>query len=111
MVSFGEKAKIKKAGNLNSGRSYVITTVQWDLLFLIYVLSFFFCTCLFTKHFVLLQKQQEPKQVYSTCQQYVIDFLSSLWLIVFTCLRDVFLRYIFAFLKYTVDLVHSAIPC
>ena len=28
MVSFGEKAKIKKAGNLNQGRSYVITTVQ-----------------------------------------------------------------------------------
>ena len=27
MVSFGEKAKIKKAGNLNDGRSYVITTV------------------------------------------------------------------------------------
>ena len=28
MVSFGKKAKIKKAGNLNQGRSYVITTVQ-----------------------------------------------------------------------------------
>ena len=28
MVSFGEKAKIKKAGNLNSGRSYVFTTVS-----------------------------------------------------------------------------------
>ena len=28
MVSFGEKAKIKKAGNLNYGRSYVITTLQ-----------------------------------------------------------------------------------
>ena len=28
MVSFGEKAKIKKAGSLNSGRSYVITTVK-----------------------------------------------------------------------------------
>ena len=27
MVNFGEKAKIKKAGNLNQGRSYVITTV------------------------------------------------------------------------------------
>ena len=27
MVSFGEKAKIKKAGNLNEGRSYDITTV------------------------------------------------------------------------------------
>ena len=27
MVSFGEKVKIKKAGNLNEGRSYVITTV------------------------------------------------------------------------------------
>ena len=27
MVSFGEKAKIKKAGNLNQGHSYVITTV------------------------------------------------------------------------------------
>ena len=27
MVSFGEKDKIKKAGNLNQGRSYVITTV------------------------------------------------------------------------------------
>ena len=27
MVSFGEKAKIKKAGNLNYGGSYVITTV------------------------------------------------------------------------------------
>ena len=27
MVNFGEKAKIKKAGNLNSGRSYVITAV------------------------------------------------------------------------------------
>ena len=26
-VNFGEKAKIKKAGNLNSGRSYLITTV------------------------------------------------------------------------------------
>ena len=28
MVGFGEKAKIKKAGNLNLGRIYVITTVQ-----------------------------------------------------------------------------------
>ena len=28
MVSFGEKAKIKKAGNLNQYHSYVITTVQ-----------------------------------------------------------------------------------
>ena len=28
MVSFREKAKIKKAGNLNQGRSYVITTVH-----------------------------------------------------------------------------------
>ena len=27
MVSFGEKAKIKKVGNLDYGRSYVITTV------------------------------------------------------------------------------------
>jgi hypothetical protein len=27
MVTFGEKAKIKKAGNLNLGRSYVITSV------------------------------------------------------------------------------------
>ena len=27
MVSFGEKAKMKKAGNLNKGRVYVITTV------------------------------------------------------------------------------------
>ena len=29
MISFGEKAKIKQAGNLNQGRSYVITTVPW----------------------------------------------------------------------------------
>ena len=28
MVNSGEKAKIKKAGNLNSCRSYVITTVS-----------------------------------------------------------------------------------
>ena len=28
MVSFGEKAKIEKAGNLNYGRSYVIATVK-----------------------------------------------------------------------------------
>ena len=28
MVTFGDKAKIKKAGNLNSGHSYVITTVM-----------------------------------------------------------------------------------
>jgi hypothetical protein len=28
MVSFGEKANLKKAGNLNQGRSYVITTVK-----------------------------------------------------------------------------------
>ena len=28
MINFGEKAKIKKAGNLNQGRSYVITTVH-----------------------------------------------------------------------------------
>ena len=28
MVNFGEKAKIKKAGNLNSGRSYVTTTAS-----------------------------------------------------------------------------------
>ena len=33
MVSFGEKAKIKKAENLNQGRSYVITTVSIDILF------------------------------------------------------------------------------
>ena len=31
MVNFGEKAKIKKAGNLNSGRSYVITTVLTEI--------------------------------------------------------------------------------
>ena len=30
MVSFGEKAKIKKVGNLNQSRSYVITTVSTD---------------------------------------------------------------------------------
>ena len=29
MVSFGETAKIKKAENLNQGRSYVITTVPF----------------------------------------------------------------------------------
>jgi hypothetical protein len=29
MVSFGEKAKIKKAGSLNQGRSYVITAVPF----------------------------------------------------------------------------------
>ena len=28
MVSFGNKAKIKKAGNLNLGRSYVFTTLM-----------------------------------------------------------------------------------
>jgi hypothetical protein len=28
MVSFGEKEKKKNAGNLNQGRSYVITTVH-----------------------------------------------------------------------------------
>ena len=28
MVTFGEKAKIKKAGNLNLGRSYVFTTLM-----------------------------------------------------------------------------------
>ena len=32
MVSFGEKAKIKKAGNLNYGRSYVTTTVAMYVL-------------------------------------------------------------------------------
>jgi hypothetical protein len=37
MVSFGEKAKIKKAGNLNQGRSYVITTVG-----IFYVHMYFF---------------------------------------------------------------------
>jgi hypothetical protein len=31
MVSFGEKAKIKKVGNLNQGRSYVISTVPGEL--------------------------------------------------------------------------------
>ena len=31
MVSFGEKAKIKKAGNLNYGRIYVITTVFMNI--------------------------------------------------------------------------------
>ena len=30
MVSFGEEAKIKKAGNLNYGRSYVTTTVLFE---------------------------------------------------------------------------------
>ena len=29
MVSFGKKAKIKRAGNLNKGRRYVITTVRY----------------------------------------------------------------------------------
>ena len=27
MISFGEKAKIKKAGNLNEGRSHVISSI------------------------------------------------------------------------------------
>ena len=31
MVSFGERDKIKKAGNLNSGRSYIITTVKTQI--------------------------------------------------------------------------------
>ena len=40
MVSFGEKAKTKKAGNLNQGRSYLITTVQRSMLsYLFYFLS------------------------------------------------------------------------
>ena len=33
MVNFGGKAKIKKTGNLNSGRSYVITTVTKELVY------------------------------------------------------------------------------
>ena len=66
------------------------------------ILSFFLHLSVQEK-IVLLQKQQEPKQVYSSCQQYVIDFLSSLWLIVFTCLRDVVSRFIFAVLKYTLQ--------
>ena len=37
MVNFGEKAKIKKAGNLNEGRSYVITSVIKVLLKLLYI--------------------------------------------------------------------------
>ena len=36
MVNFGDKAKIKKAGNLNSGRSYLITTVRNLIFFKIY---------------------------------------------------------------------------
>ena len=40
MVSFGEKAKIKKAGNLNYGRSYVITTVAYFLPSIVMVTSF-----------------------------------------------------------------------
>ena len=41
MVSFGEKAKVKKAGNLNYGRSYVNTTVlkQIEFAYRIMVLS------------------------------------------------------------------------
>ena len=35
MLSFGERAKIKKAGNLNYGRSYVITTVTFKSLSLV----------------------------------------------------------------------------
>ena len=31
IVSFGEKAKIKKAGNLNKGHSYVTTTVWLNI--------------------------------------------------------------------------------
>ena len=31
MVNFGEKAKVEKAGNFNSGRNYVITTVSKNL--------------------------------------------------------------------------------
>ena len=31
MVSLGEKAKLKKVGNLNKGPSYVTTTVTWIL--------------------------------------------------------------------------------
>ena len=33
MVNFGEKAKIKKAENLNQGSSYAITTV-WKVQFM-----------------------------------------------------------------------------
>ena len=40
MVSFGEKAKMKKAGNLNLGRSYVLTTVHKTLFFTIVVIDF-----------------------------------------------------------------------
>ena len=40
MVNFGEKDKIKKAGILNSGHSYVITTVtKQDQLSLFWILE------------------------------------------------------------------------
>ena len=35
MANFGEKAKIKKAGNLNNGRSYVIKTVNQKLQYMV----------------------------------------------------------------------------
>ena len=57
----------------------------YNRIFFFDILSFFFCTFLFTKHFVLLQKQQEPKQV---------SFLSAIchWLFVKSFLLPILLK-------------------
>ena len=72
--------------------------------FLIYY-PFFFCTCLFTKHFVLLQKQQEPKQV---------SFLSAIchWLFVKSLANCFYLSSRCSFKVYfCCPKVHIAIQC
>ena len=63
----------------------------------------FFSALLYSQNILFCCRNSKNQNKFLFCQQYVIDFLSSLWLIVFTCLRDVVSRFIFAVLKYTLQ--------
>ena len=82
MANFGEKAKIKKAGNLNSGRSYVITTVPLFLFFLLFTFAFQLVGCDFWNCFVeaclillYFESQKFQKCIYST--NYCVHLVSN----------------------------------
>ena len=80
MVKFGEKAKMKEGGNLNWGRSYVITTVPLSFLLFTFAFQWVGCdywNCIFEACLILLyfESLNFHKCIYST--NYCVHLLSN----------------------------------
>ena len=76
MVSFGEKSRIKMAGNLNYGRSYVITTV----LFFMSIAIFSSKISIIVTLSIYISKEEVHALSYSkACQTFLVLIISNIY--------------------------------